>query len=758
MSVQTPPESQVQGQAPQTSAAGPSFTPYVPASQAPPELTWSAVVLGAVLGIVFGASSLYLFLKVGMTVSASIPVAVLAITVFRGLSRAFGTRRATILENNIVQTAGSAGESIAFGVGAAMPALMLLGYELEWTRVLLVATLGGLLGILMMIPLRRAFIVKQHGALKYPEGAACAKVLQAGEQGGSNARMVFQGFGLGLVYQTMMQALKLWSDSPSVPIKGIPGYNKAELPLEPSPALLGVGYILGFRVSSIMVGGGLLAWLLLIPAIALFGEQQTRPLSPGTVLIRDMSAPQIWSSYVRYIGAGAVAAAGIISMLRALPLIVTSVRSGLRDLRSEPSSSGAGEGLPRTERDLPLSVVVFGSLGLVAVIASSSLVPTNIVGRVAGAAMIVLFGFLFVTVSSRITGELGSSSNPISGMTIATLLLTCAIFVLVGWVAPEHRLTALSIAGIVCIASSNGGTTSQDLKTGFLVGATPSKQQIAILVGALTSALVIGGTLLALNWAYTTTSDKPADLPQVKAPVKTLTDTETGPDGKTYNVWRATSAAGVVAGKYLVDDSGQAHYLVDPGIGGRMTSTASGLPIKKFDPPQPRLFAFIIDGIMKRELPWGLVLLGVALTLVLELIGVRSLAFAVGVYLPLSTTLPIFVGGVLRWTVDRVRHFTEEEADTSAGVMMATGLIAGGSLAGIGLVALVAMESLARLLDFSKAMPDDSTWFPIPAFLAFGVLLAALAFVALRGPRPSLGKALETAGRTDLDREQRSTK
>jgi putative OPT family oligopeptide transporter len=730
---------------PPAGAAGPSadgFRPFVAPETELPELTWSAVVLGSILGIIFGASSLYLFLKVSMTVSASIPVAVLAITLFRWLSRAFGRPKASILENNVVQTAGSAGESIAFGVGAAMPALMLLGYDLEWTRVMLVASLGGLLGILMMIPLRRAFIVKQHGSLKYPEGTACAKVLEAGEQGGSSARMVFWGFGVGFVYQFLMKALKLWSSEPSIPIEGIPGYNKAELPLEAEPALLGVGYILGFRISAIMVGGGFLAWLMLIPAIALFGEQQTRPLPPGTILIKDMSAGQIWSSYVRYVGAGAVAAAGIISMLRALPLIVGSIRSGLRELRAGnngPARGDSSRNMPRTERDLPLSFVLVGCLALVAVIASSHLIPTGLIGRIAGGAMIVLFGFLFVTVSSRITGELGSSSNPISGMTIATLLLTCVIFVILGWVGPEFRLAALSIAGVVCIASSNGGTTSQDLKTGFLVGATPRNQQIAILVGTLTSAVVIGGTLLALNWAYTTTSDRPEDLPKVRADASTLTDTEAGPDGKAYKVWRVAGSQDIPAGKYLVDDQGQARYLVDPGIGGRMTTTASGLPIKKFDPAQPRLFAFIIDGIMKRELPWGLVLLGVALTLVLELVGVPSLAFAVGVYLPLSTTLPIFIGGNLRWLVDRARKFSEEEGDTSPGVMMSTGLIAGGSLAGIGLVALVAMESLAKALDFSTTV-DNVASHPIPSFLAFGTLIALLAYAAFKGPRPTLAE------------------
>lgn len=717
--------------------ASADFRPYVPDEARLPELTWSAVVLGSVLGILFGASSLYLFLKVGMTVSASIPVAVLAVTLFRWLSHLLGARQATVLENNIVQTTGSAGESIAFGVGATMPALMLLGYELEWTRVMLVAVLGGLLGILMMIPLRRAFVVKQHRVLKYPEGTACAKVLLAGEQGGSHARLVFQGFGVGAVYQLLMQALKLWSDAPRRAITGIPGYDQAELSLEPSPALLGVGYILGLRISAIMVGGSLLASLLLIPAIALFGHQQAEPLAPASVLIREMSAGQIWSSYVRYIGAGAVAAAGILSMLHALPMIFSSVTSGLRDLRGNAAGRAPATAVRRrTERDLPMSLVLLGSLALIGALAGSHLIPTNLVGRIVGGGLIVLFGFLFVTVSSRITGEMGSSSNPISGMTIATLLLTCAVFVLLGWIGPEYRLIALSIAAVVCIASSNGGTTSQDLKTGFLVGATPWAQQVAILIGALTSALVIGGTLLLLNWAYTTTSDNAADLPVQRADVTQLTHRERGPDGHSYRVWQAVGVAGVVPGKYLVDDQGQARYLVDPGIGGRLTTTQSGQAIKKFDPPQPRLFAVLIDGIMSRQLPWGLVMLGVALTLVLQLIGVPSLAFAVGVYLPLSTTMPIFLGGLLRALVDRVRRFSEAESDTSPGVLMATGLIAGGSLAGIGLVALVAMENVSRAIDFSTSTRDGLVTHPLPAVLAFGGLMAILAWAALRGPRP----------------------
>jgi putative OPT family oligopeptide transporter len=709
------------------------FRPYVSDRVEPPELTFSAVALGSILGVIFGASSLYLFLKVGMTVSASIPVAVLAITIFRGLSRAFGVRRATILENNIVQTSGSAGESIAFGVGATMPALMLLGYEMEWTRVMFVAVLGGLLGILMMIPLRRAFIVKQHGVLPYPEGTACAKVLIVGEQGGSNARLVFSGFGLGFVYQIAMQAFKLWSGECQKAITGITGYNKAVVSLEPSPVLLGVGYIIGPRIASVMVAGGITTALLLVPMIAYFGDGLPSILPPGQQKISELSAGAISGQYVRYIGAGAVAAGGILSMLNALPLIIGSVTGSLRDLRGGTNHEATGTA--RTERDLPMPVVILGSLGLVLAIAASHLIPTSYPGRLMGGALIVLFGFLFVTVSSRITGVIGSSSNPISGMTIATLLLTCLIFVILGWIGPEYRITALSIAGVVCIASSNGGTTSQDLKTGYLVGATPWKQQVSILIGALVSALVMGWTLLLLNGVYTTISDSPAELPTVKATAAEVRGTEVGPDGQSYRTWWVTEPRpGVLPGKYLVDDQGQAKYLIDFGIGGRLTKTASGTPIKKFNPPQPRLFATLIDGIMTRQLPWGLVILGAVLAVVMQLCGVSALAYAVGVYLPLATTLPIFVGGVLRGFVDRARKFTPEESETSPGTLMSTGLIAGGSLAGIIIALLVVFEDIGKAIDFSSVLgigdPEDR------AIGAFALMAVALLIVAMRSRRP----------------------
>jgi putative OPT family oligopeptide transporter len=733
MSVSPSPVAEVPGEGPGPGAS--TFRPYVPDSAELPELTGSAVALGAVLGIIFGASSLYLFLKVGMTVSASIPVAVLSITIFRAFSRAFGTRRATILENNIVQTTGSAGESIAFGVGATMPAMMILGYDMDPVRVMLVSVLGGLLGILMMIPLRRAFIVEQHGELKYPEGAACAQILVVGEQGGSSAKTVFAGFGLAFVYQVMMEAMKLWSKEPAQLITGIKGYTKAVVTCEVSPALLGVGYIIGTRTASVMVGGGLLTALVLVPAIAYFGEGLTAPLAPGTTLIRDMGPGEIVQSYVRYIGAGAVAAGGIISMCRALPLIAASISGSVQAVRAGGGQSAEG----RTQRDLPMSVVALGALGLVAAIAVSHLIPTTTTGRIVGAVMILLFGFLFVTVSSRITGEIGSSSNPISGMTIATLLLTCLIFYLLGWVGEQYRLTALSIAAIVCIASSNAGTISQDLKTGFLVGATPRAQQLSILVGALISAVVIGFTLLLLNDVYTDVTPDARYLPTVTAPVEQLTQTEPGPDGKTYKVWWVPKAivgehpgAGAKPGKYLVDDAGRARYRIDPGINGIVERRADGTKATKFTPPQPALFAVIIDGIMTGQLTWALVILGAALAVVMQLAGVSALAFAVGVYLPLATTLPIFVGGLVRGLVDRFHKMTPEESDSSPSVLLSSGLIAGGSIAGIMLAVLAVSPDFRHALDFSSSLPPGWDERPGPALVAFLVLIAVLAWVGLR--------------------------
>ena len=785
-----------------------SFRPYIPAKVVLPELTPLPLLIGTLLGMIFGASSLYLVLKTGLTVSASIPVAVISITIFRLLAPLRG-RNATILENNIVQTAGSAGESIAFGVGVTMPAIMILGFDLEFTRVMLVGLLGGLLGILMMIPLRRALIVQQHGILKYPEGTACAEVLKAGaseeskaaarsgarkgekvvdDTANMGAKTIFAGFGLGFLYQVLMGGFKGWKDTPEkvfgAPLKG--GSIAAEI----SPALLGVGYIIGPRIASIMAAGGVLAYLVLIPMIKFFGENMTGVVAPGTVPINEMSPNDIRGAYVLYIGAGAVAAGGIISLFRSLPTIWSGLKGGLRDLRAGQGVEGS---VARTDQDLSMKLVLGGIIALIAMIMGFPQLglQQNIATAFLGALMIIAFGFLFVTVSSRLTGEIGSSSNPISGMTVATLLLTCLVFLLLGWTGPNYYVTALSIGAIVCIAASNGGTTSQDLKTGFLVGATPKYQQIAILVGALASALVLGPILLSLNDSSTVYATRtmfvpvkentgqletgvpsslqafnepdkppqagnyrilkneagagtsvagldageylvndagkivykiertfPAELrfnPSQYTKKEKLTGPQANADQNTYNVVHVTETQNGPAGKYLVDDQGVPVYFVDPGINGTQKIRPDGTTIDtKYDAPKATLMSYIIKGILNRQLPWGLVLLGVMIAVVLEMSGIPSLAFAVGVYLPLASSSPIFIGGAIRWLVDRNmrrrlahRKMTEEElvaeGDKSPGVLMASGYIAGGALAAI-VIAILAGVPAQALINFNKRL------------------------------------------------------
>lgn len=745
--------------------AMPKFRPFIPATAQLAEFTFRALLMGIVLGVIFGASSLYLVLKVGLTVSASIPVAVIAVTLFR-LGHKAGGRDSTILENNIVQTAGSAGESIAFGLGVTLPAILILGFDLEITRVMLVAVLGSLLGILMMIPLRRTMIVAQHGELKYPEGTACAEVLKAaasaesratadepkaaaaaGFDAGGRAATIFTGFGIGLVYKVANIALKGWKDVPGM-MFGAP-YKGGSIAVEVSPELLGVGYIIGPRIASIMCAGGVLAYLVLIPLIRFFGDALPAPLAPGNKLIGEMTPNEIRGAYVLYIGAGAVAAGGVISMLRALPTIWRSLLEGLRGL------SGAGAaGHLRTEQDIPMQWVLLGALAIIIAITLAAPLHMNVLG----ALLILIFGFLFSTVSSRLTGEIGSSSNPISGMTVATLLLTCLIFLLVGWTGGQYYVTALSVGAIVCIASSNAGATSQDLKTGFLVGATPKLQQYAILAGALMSALALGPVLLKLNDAATVYVPIAQVAPGLIAdpaklgPVETLQGPQAAQDTQRYRVWHKTDNVGGPAGKYLMDASGKAAYLVDPGINGTHTTRPDGTEVRKYDAPKAVLMSYIIKGILDRELPWGLVLFGVMIALVLEMASIPSLPFAVGVYLPLSSSAPIFVGGMVRRLVDNrnnrlphYAHMSEEErnaaSDSRPGVLLASGYIAGGALAGI-IIAFTA----GILTGFDKALGEwasnnnplfegaHADWLSL---LPYAVLVGLLYRVGRERSRPS---------------------
>ncbi|MCS0632080.1 oligopeptide transporter, OPT family [Telluria mixta] len=707
----------------------PAVKPYIPASANLPELTWRALIMGTVLGMVFGASSLYLVLKVGLTVSASIPVAVIAITLF-GLAKKMGGRESTILENSITQTAGSAGESLAFGLGCTMPAIMILGFDLEISRVMLVGVLGGLLGILMMIPMRRTMIVDQHRELKYPEGTACAEVLKAAATETSRAAagevrdadsdeakearrrafIIFGGFGLGLLYKVLNISLKLWKDTVNfifdAPLKS--GSAGAEI----SPELLGVGYIIGPRIAMIMAGGGVLSYLLLIPMIKFFGDSLTVPVAPGTMLIRDMSPDDVRSAYVLYIGAGAVAAGGLISLVRSLPTIWNGLKGGLAGIGKNAGKGATVDSSLRTEQDMPLKWVVIGCLGIIAVITFATPLHMNVLG----ALLILVFGFLFSTVSSRLTGEVGSSSNPISGMAVATLLFTCLIFLVMGWTGGRYYVTALSVGAIVCIAASNAGTTSQDLKTGFLVGSTPKLQQYAILAGALASALILGPILLKLNDAGTVYVPAAQVAPHIRTDAAKLTDTaqlqgpQAASDHATYKVWQKTDTVGGPAGKYLVRADGSLAYLVDPGINGQYHTRPDGTEVKKFDAPKAVLMSYIIKGILDHQLPWTLVLFGVMVAVVLEMSGVASLAFTVGVYLPLVSTLPIAIGGIIRWMVDRRNNalpqyqgLNEEElqaaGDRSSGTLLASGYIAGGALAGI-IIAITA----GVMTDFDDAM------------------------------------------------------
>jgi putative OPT family oligopeptide transporter len=581
-----------------------AFEPYVPASQSPAEFTLKAVVIGAFFGLLFGASTVYLGLRAGLTVSASIPIAVLAISVLKRLGGS------TILENNIVQTIGSAGESVAGGVVFTVPALIFLtpygpGY-FRYFQIMMLAMAGGLLGVLMMVPLRRALIVKEHGVLPYPEGAACADVLIAGERGGALAATVFRGLGVGVVWKALSWIVQVFRTVVGYSLSAASFFPNATINVDISPEYMGVGYVIGPRIAGVMFAGGVLSWMVLLPLLSIMGRYMTVPFPPvpaSGLRLDQMNAQQIWSAYIRYTGAGAVLAAGIITLVRTIPTIVSSFRDSVKDF----GAAAAGAVKNRTERDMPMFVVLAGSIALAVLLAIVPQMPTQ--GNFLAAVLIVIFGFFFVTVSSRITGLIGSSSNPISGMTIATLILTCSIFVALGWTGDLYAPIAICVGAIVCIASAQAGGTSQDLKTGYIVGATPIYQQIGLLIGVLVSALVIGLTTLYLHSVM--------------------------------------------------------------GIG------STSLPA-----PQATLMATIIKGLLSRNLPWGLVLVGVFMSVALELCGIRSLSFAVGSYLPIATTAPIFIGGMVRAYVEH-RTSVKEESEVGAGTLFSSGLIAGGSLAGI---------------------------------------------------------------------------
>ncbi len=725
-----------------------TFRPFVPASEDRRELSIRALLLGSIFGVIFGAVTVYVGLRAGLTVAASIPISVLSISILR----AFG--RASILENNIVQTTGNAGQSIASGVIFTLPALIFLGFDLESSRIFALALFGGWLGVLFMIPLRRQLIVEEHGTLTYPEGTACADVLQAGERGGSFASRVFLGLGLGGLY-TLFQNENLLSLFPATP-NWSPDFDPngqqilkgAAIRADVTPEYLGVGYIIGLRVAAIMLAGGVFSWLVLMPAIVFFGKHLAGPLYPGVVPIAQMSPSDLWSTYVRPMGAGAVAASGLITLLRTAPTIVSALTSGFAKMGL---SKGPAATKPlRTENDIPMSVVIVGSLVLILLMflfLEFKPVPGAQVGWLANLAaslLVVVFGFLFVTVSARIVGIVGSSASPVSGMTIATLMAVAAIFLVKGWTAPAFGALAITIGGMVCIAASNAGDTSQDLKTGFLIGATPWKQQVAVMVGVIVSVFSIGATLNAMNKGLESFQQLPtaraislAALPDgvsnqgnfkrdhVTVTVRPPAGSSAAPthedvsDGKKYVVLNSIGSATLQDGKYLYD----------PATGKIEVQWVQGIGSEKAAAPQGRLMATVINGILSRKLPWSLVLLGVALVIGIELLGVRSLTFAVGAYLSIGTTLAIFVGGVVRWMVDRALAKsgdgpkTEAESEISSGSLYASGLIAAGGIMGLLGVCVKLYEAAT-----DKVIPSFSPTNPLHKDIVSVICFAALAF------------------------------
>jgi putative OPT family oligopeptide transporter len=589
----------------------PEFQPYTPPGATPPEFTIKAAAAGIVFGILFGAANTYLGLRVGLTISTSIPIAVMTVALFTTMRR-LGSRQ-HILEGNMSQTIGSASSSVASGTLFTLPALFLWGAQPALLQMTALGMLGGVLGVLFMIPLRRLLIVGEHGNLPYPEGTACAEVLKASLGGRAQGRHVFAGLGIGALYKAVGTGLKLWPESIALHVPLLP---KAVVGVDISAALTGVGYILGFRVATVMVSGGLLSALVIIPAIAIWGEGRDVPLYPETTaLIRNMSPSQIWSRYVRYIGAGAVATAGLLTLARSLPTMIESFRLSAREMRARLGNATAAAP-PRTHLDLPLGAILIAvaCLGL-----GIALVP-HLFGRTDTAAvrgvaavLILVAAFFFVSVSSRIVGLVGVTSNPTSGMTIAALLGVSGVFYVLGWTDAAAKASVLMIGTVVCVAASIAGDTSQDLKTGFLLGATPRKQQIGEIAGVLTSTTFVCLTLLFLD-----------------------------------RTWKLGS---------------------------------SDLPA-----PQATLMKLVIEGVLDAALPWTLVGIGAGIGLVAFLLRLPTLAFAVGVYLPVSTMVPIFCAGLLRRILERrapSRDAASQRIDR--GTLFGSGLVGGEGLVGVGI-------------------------------------------------------------------------
>ncbi len=633
-----------------------NFKPYIPADKVTPEITITSIVMGILLAVIFGAANAYLGLRVGMTVSASIPAAVIAMGVIRVVMR-----KNSILESNIVQTVGSAGESVAAGAIFTLPALFLWAAEGTMDKpgileITLIALLGGLLGVFFMVPLRNALIVKEHGILPYPEGTACAEVLLAGEEGGANASTVFAGMGFAALFKFIIDGLKAVPGEISLRFKGYAG----EIGTQIYPAVMSVGYICGPRISSYMFAGGTFSWMVLIPMIVLFGKEIV--LYPGTAPIGEMfasgGASAIWGSYIRYIGAGALAAGGIISLIKSLPLIVRTFGDALKGF------GGAGNsGTSRTEKDLSMKTVLISIAVLTILVWLVPAIPVSLLGAV----IVVVFGFFFATVSSRMVGLVGSSNNPVSGMAIATLLIATLVLKLTGDGGAHGMQGAIAIGSIICIVAAISGDTSQDLKTGYLLGATPKKQQIGEIIGVVAAALAIGGTL----------------------------------------------------------------YLLD---------SAWGFGTDELAAPQATLMKMIVEGVMDANLPWGLVLIGVFISIIIEIIGIPVLPFAIGIYLPVHLNACIMVGGLVRLVMDKLkREKAQKDAIINDGILFCSGMIAGEGIIGI-VLALLAVFGVDKVIDLSGVLNLSPVVSSVLSIVVFALVILSVLKFSLWKKRTPLNK------------------
>lgn len=668
-----------------------NFKPFVPDESRMAEFTLKSVLTGAAFGIIFGAATVYLALRAGLTVSASIPIAVIAIT----LGRKF--LKTTILENNIIQTTGSAGESVAAGVVFTLPGFLFLSDGIgnsffNYMTILTLAIIGGILGTLMMIPLRKSLIVNEHKTLPYPEGTACADVLKAGEKGGDFAKTAFWGLGFAFVYAILQKIIHVIAETPAFVTKQTNKFfPSAKVSGDITPEYLGVGYIIGPKIAGVLVAGGVLAWLALIPLLSsvvapeLIAAQLVKlgyltdiskaggqgGWDPVAKTFDNFSAA-VYYAYIRQIGAGAVAAGGFITLLKTIPTIISSFKGSLGSIKGGAANTETA--VRRTERDLSMKVVGIGSLVLIILIALLPQIPGNtILQKLLIGILVVIFGAFFVTVSSRIVGLIGSSNNPISGMTIATLMGTCLIFIAVGWSGKAYEPMALVVGGLICIAAANAGATSQDLKTGYIVGATPKYQQLSLFIGVIVSSIVIGLTVHFL--------DKPtADM-------------------------------------------------VAKGI------TEHAIGSEAYPAPQGTLMATLAKGILSFNLDWQFVLVGVFIAIVMELCGIKSLSFAVGAYLPLSTTLPIFIGGLVRGAVDKKagKAASVEEEELGRGNLFATGLVAGGAVAGVVIAILSGLDGPAAALRKLNAETGLTNLLGEGGYYILGTLaFAVMAFLLYR--------------------------